>query len=134
MLQLTMKCWNSSFNARGSRLFIVVLKLGSVKIYVAAVEGAQEKGKTGWNSVYHQNWWLFLSLMYFFAGLKKKISPCVWPNSGFWCCVFLTLQITLIIPTQVSQLELFNPKIPNQSVHCLSQVWKAQKANETKSG
>jgi hypothetical protein len=19
--------------------------------------GAQEKGKTGWNSVYHQNWW-----------------------------------------------------------------------------
>jgi hypothetical protein len=24
------------------------------------------------------------------------ISPCVWPNSGFWCCVFLTLWITLL--------------------------------------
>ncbi len=34
-------------------------------------------------------------LMYFFAGLKK-IWPCVWPNSGFWCSLSLTLQITLI--------------------------------------
>ncbi len=24
------------------------------------------------------------------------ISPCVWPNSGFWCCVFLNLWKTLI--------------------------------------
>jgi hypothetical protein len=23
------------------------------------------------------------------------ISPCVWPNSGLWCCIFLTLLITL---------------------------------------
>ncbi len=23
--------------------------------------GAQEKGRTGWNSVYHQNWWFSLS-------------------------------------------------------------------------
>jgi hypothetical protein len=37
-------------------------------------------------------------LMYFFAGFFW-ISPCVWPNSGFWCCVFLTLQITLIYPS-----------------------------------
>jgi len=28
-------------------------------------------------------------LMYFFAGFWK-ISPCVWLNSGFWCCVFLS--------------------------------------------
>ncbi len=29
-------------------------------------------------------------LMYFFAGFFL-LSPCVWPNSGFWCCIFLTL-------------------------------------------
>ncbi len=34
-------------------------------------------------------------LMYSFAGFSW-ISPCVWPNSGFWCCVFLTLWITLM--------------------------------------
>jgi hypothetical protein len=35
-------------------------------------------------------------LMYFFAGYFW-ISPSVWwPNSGFWCCVFLTLRITLL--------------------------------------
>jgi hypothetical protein len=38
-------------------LIIVIVQLGAVKIYVAAVsEGAEEKGKIGWNSVYHQNW------------------------------------------------------------------------------
>jgi hypothetical protein len=52
-----MNCWNSAFNARGSRLIIVVVQLGAMKIYVAAVEAAREKGKTGWNSVYHQDWW-----------------------------------------------------------------------------
>jgi hypothetical protein len=36
-------------------------------------------------------------LTYFFAGFFL-MSPCVWPNSGFWCCVFLTLPITLISP------------------------------------
>ncbi len=30
-------------------------------------------------------------------------------GAGFWCWVFLILPITLI-PTQVSQVELFNPK------------------------
>jgi hypothetical protein len=33
-------------------------------------------------------------LMYFFV--FKKISPYVWPNSGFWCYVFPTLWITLL--------------------------------------
>ncbi len=28
-----------------------------MKIYVAAVEALRNKRKTGWNSVYHQNWW-----------------------------------------------------------------------------
>jgi hypothetical protein len=33
------------------------------------------------------------SFLYFFFNL----SSCVWPNSGFWCCVFLTLHITLLV-------------------------------------
>jgi hypothetical protein len=31
-----MKCWNSTFNAQGSRGIIVVVQVGAVKIYVAA--------------------------------------------------------------------------------------------------
>jgi hypothetical protein len=39
-----MKCWNSAFNAQGSRPIIVVVQLGAVKIYVAAaVEALREK-------------------------------------------------------------------------------------------
>jgi hypothetical protein len=50
------KCWNSAaFNAQGSRVIIVVVQLGAVKIYVSSISGGgQEKGKkegvkTGWN-------------------------------------------------------------------------------------
>jgi hypothetical protein len=54
-----MKCWNSAFNAQGSRVIIVVVHVGTVKIYVASMSSGdtEEKGKTGWSSVYHQNWW-----------------------------------------------------------------------------
>ncbi len=41
-----MKCSNSSFNAQGSRVIIVVVQVGAVKIHVAAVE-ALGKGKDG---------------------------------------------------------------------------------------
>jgi hypothetical protein len=56
-MKLSMKSWYSAFNAQGSRLTIVVVQVGAVKLYVAASGGggAQAKGKTGWNSVYHQN-------------------------------------------------------------------------------
>jgi hypothetical protein len=47
----------------------------AVKVYVAAVEVAQDKQKTGWNSASYKNWWFsefhppFLSmLMYFLQG------------------------------------------------------------------
>ncbi len=43
MLQLSMKCSYSAFNARGSRLIIAVLQLGAVKIYVTAVEALRKK-------------------------------------------------------------------------------------------
>jgi len=38
MLQLSMKCWYSAFNAQDSRQIIVVVQVGVVKIYVAALE------------------------------------------------------------------------------------------------
>jgi hypothetical protein len=49
--------WNSVFNVQGSKLTIVVVQVGAVKIYVAAVEALKKRGKTWWNSVYHPNWW-----------------------------------------------------------------------------
>jgi hypothetical protein len=64
-----MKWWNSAFNAQGSRVIIVVLQVGAVKICVVASSGsAQEKGKRGWNSVYHQDWWkklVWVPVIYF---------------------------------------------------------------------
>jgi hypothetical protein len=45
MLQLSMKCWNSAFDAQVSRLTIVVVELGAVKIYVAAVEALKIKDR-----------------------------------------------------------------------------------------
>jgi len=38
-----MKCWKSAFNAQGSRVIIVVVQVGAVKIYVAAVEALKRK-------------------------------------------------------------------------------------------
>jgi hypothetical protein len=33
-----MKCWNSAFNAQGSRVIIAIVQVGAVKIYVPAVQ------------------------------------------------------------------------------------------------
>jgi len=38
-----MKSWYSAFNAQGSRLIIVVVQLGALKIYVAAVETLRKR-------------------------------------------------------------------------------------------
>ncbi len=71
-----------------------------MKIYVAAVEALRKEERHD-ETQFTTKIDGFLSfippwlLLYSFAGFLK-ISPCVWPNSGFWCCVFLTLQITLI--------------------------------------
>ncbi len=43
LLNLSMKCWNSAFNAQGSRVIIVVVQVGAVKIFVAAVEALRIK-------------------------------------------------------------------------------------------
>ncbi len=38
-----MKCRYSAFNAQGSRVIIVTVQVGAVKIYVAAVEAFRKK-------------------------------------------------------------------------------------------
>jgi len=38
-----MKCWNSAFNAEHSRVVIVTVQVGAVKIYVAAVDALKKK-------------------------------------------------------------------------------------------
>ncbi len=38
-----MKCWNSAFQAQGSRIIIVHVQVGAVKIYVVAVEALIKK-------------------------------------------------------------------------------------------
>jgi hypothetical protein len=42
-----MKCWKSAFNAQGSRLIIVALQGGAVKIYAAPVEALNKKERQG---------------------------------------------------------------------------------------
>jgi len=43
LLNLSKKCWNSAFNAQGSRLIMLVVQVGAVKIYAAAVEALRKK-------------------------------------------------------------------------------------------
>jgi hypothetical protein len=57
-----MKCWNSAFNAE--RLETSCTGMSSENI-CSNSGGAQAKGKTGWNSVYHQNWKTSLGNSYF---------------------------------------------------------------------
>jgi hypothetical protein len=42
-----MKCSNSAFNAQDSRVIVVVVQVGTVKMYVAAVETRRKKENRG---------------------------------------------------------------------------------------
>jgi len=42
-----MKCWELAFNAQGSRLIIVALQVGAVKIYAARVKALNKKERQG---------------------------------------------------------------------------------------
>jgi hypothetical protein len=73
-----MKCWRS----QGSRLIIVIVQLGAVKIYVAAVWSVEEKGKIRWNSIYHQNRWFSefhppLNANVLFCRFLKNLTLCM---------------------------------------------------------
>jgi hypothetical protein len=81
MLQLSMECWNSAFNAQGPRLIIVVVQLEALKIDAAAVEALRKKERqdethfttkiNGFLS-FIPPWMLMSSFVGFFW-----ISPCV---------------------------------------------------------
>jgi len=43
LLNISIKCWNSAFNAQGSRVIIVVVYVGAVNIYVTVVEALRKK-------------------------------------------------------------------------------------------
>jgi hypothetical protein len=51
LLNLSMKCWNSKFNAQGSRVIILVVQVEEVKIYVTSVRD-QNRGWCGWSCSY----------------------------------------------------------------------------------
>jgi hypothetical protein len=54
-----MKCWDLRFNAQGLKIIIIVVQVGVVKITCSNSQGAQNKWKIEWNSIYHKNWWFF---------------------------------------------------------------------------
>jgi len=89
-----MKCWVSAFNAQGSRLIIVVVRLVAVKYYVAAMEALRKKERqdeTQFTTKIH----CFLSfiprwmLMYFFAGFFLKSHPVYDQTQGSGAVFFL---------------------------------------------
>ncbi len=43
LLNLGMKCWKAAFNPQGSRVIVVVVQVGAVRISVAAVEALRKK-------------------------------------------------------------------------------------------
>jgi hypothetical protein len=78
-----MKCWNSAFAAQGSRVVIVVVLVGAVKIYVAAMEALRKKERDRVKLSFPQKMMVFLvssplwMLMFVFCRVKKKISSCI---------------------------------------------------------
>ncbi len=58
LLHLSMKCWNSAFKCTTFESnYSSPTGRSSENISISSGGGDQIKGKRGWNSVYHQNWW-----------------------------------------------------------------------------
>ncbi len=72
-----MKCWNSAFNAQGSKVIIVGIQVGAIKNICSSSGGAQKKWKARWNLVYHRNWWFSK----FPLTKEKKCDLMMLPNS-----------------------------------------------------
>ncbi len=64
LLNLSMKCWNSAFTAQGSRLIIIVVQLGTVKIKVVAVEALRIKERQDETQFTTKSGGLFISSLY----------------------------------------------------------------------
>jgi hypothetical protein len=95
LLNLSMKCWNSAFNAQGSRVIIVVEQVG-VKIYVAVVQSLWKK-ETQDETQFTRK----ISLVPIICSCKTFIPSIalhalLWRNGPFSPPNHLTLQITLL--------------------------------------
>jgi hypothetical protein len=87
LLNLSAKFLNSTFNALRSRVIILVLRVGTLKIYVAKVE-ALKKTERQDETQFIIKIDGFLSftpnrMLMLFFNVIFKISPCVSPNSWF---------------------------------------------------
>jgi hypothetical protein len=73
-------------------VIIVLVQVRALKMYAAAVEAFRQKEIDGENrmklSLPKTKWCI--------SEFHTPPSPVTGPNSGFWCCVFLTLRKTLI--------------------------------------
>ncbi len=58
LLNLSMECSNLAFNTQGSRVMIVFVQVGAVKIYVATVvEALKENERLDKAQFTTKNWW-----------------------------------------------------------------------------
>jgi hypothetical protein len=107
LLNLSMKCCNSEWIADTEHsmfetMFNSSCTVRSSENICSSSGGAQEKRKDRMKlSLLPKLMVFWVSSLVecyctFFAGFFLKSHPCVWPNWGFWCCVFLTLPITLL--------------------------------------
>jgi hypothetical protein len=115
MLKLNTKCWISAFNAQGSR-GIIVLQVGAVKTYVAAVEALRKKERQDETQEPSKLmvFWVSppqspLECYVLFWQVFKKSHPVIydqtqgtgavfsWLYSVYWCCLFLTLLSALVL-------------------------------------
>jgi hypothetical protein len=91
MLKLSTKCCISAFNAQGSRGIRVAVECRSSENLCSNSGGAQRKkerqGETG--DTITISWFQPpLNAHVLFLQVFFEISPRVWPNSGYWCCLF----------------------------------------------
>jgi hypothetical protein len=89
LLNIGMKCWNSAFNAQDSRVIIVVVQVGAVKISVGAVQQALRKeerrdetqftakigGKTSLGPSYFLLWKFHSPVMPYYAETGRSRPP-----------------------------------------------------------
>jgi hypothetical protein len=116
-----MKCWNSTFNAQGSKVIIIVVQVGVVKIYVATAEVLRKKKRMKLSLppklVENLVWVLVISFCkifipnYGFDALLCRNWPFSPPN-----CV--TLWITLIAKKRLKNTQSFLLKINTLKIHC----------------
>ncbi len=97
LLNLSMKCSNSAFNAQGSKLIIISVQVGAVKIYVAAVDALRKQEREDETQFTEKVVWVpvislgsIFILNYMFDALLCQNWPFSPPNR-------LTLRTTLLL-------------------------------------